>query len=145
MAAAPRPPKDHFNVLFFASAGSFTSKQYEVLPAPLPLKKLFDALEERHGGFKERFLESCLVTVNLEYVDIPGPDDEDGPILRSGDEVAIIPPRTPSTIKATNKTTMNVDTMEMMDVRLVIVETWQPNGLVRNSHRSAQCGQTFSS
>ncbi|KAI3555783.1 ThiS family protein [Colletotrichum abscissum] len=92
MAAAPRPPKDHFNVLFFASAGSFTSKQYEVLPAPLPLKKLFDALEERHGGFKERFLESCLVTVNLEYVDIPGPEDEDGPILRSGDEVAIIPP-----------------------------------------------------
>lgn len=92
MAAAPKPPKEHFNVLFFASAGSFTSKQYEVLPAPLPLKKLFDALEERHGGFKERFLESCLVTVNLEYVDIPGPDDEDGPMILSGDEVAIIPP-----------------------------------------------------
>ncbi|KAF4781605.1 ThiS family protein [Colletotrichum scovillei] len=95
MAAAPKPPKEHFNVLFFASAGSFTSKQYEVLPAPLPLKKLFDALEERHGGFKERFLESCLVTVNLEYVDIPGPDDEDGPMILSGDEVAIIPPVPP--------------------------------------------------
>ncbi|KAK1690954.1 ribosomal protein s28e [Colletotrichum godetiae] len=92
MAAAPRPPKDHFNVLFFASASSFTSKQYEVLQAPLPLKTLFDALEERYAGFKERFLESCLVTVNLEYVDIPGADDEEGPIIRSGDEVAIIPP-----------------------------------------------------
>ncbi|OHE99605.1 ThiS family protein [Colletotrichum orchidophilum] len=93
MAAAPRPPKDHFNVLFFASAGSFTSKQYDVLQAPLPLKKLFDALEERYGGFKERFLESCLVTVNLEYVDIPGQDDSEDPIIQPGDEVAIIPPQ----------------------------------------------------
>ncbi|KAH9242713.1 hypothetical protein K456DRAFT_89157 [Colletotrichum gloeosporioides 23] len=27
MSAATKPPKDHFNVLFFASAGSFTSRQ----------------------------------------------------------------------------------------------------------------------
>ncbi|KZL81385.1 hypothetical protein CI238_00452 [Colletotrichum incanum] len=93
MSAVPRPPKDHFIVLFFASAGSFTSKQHEAFPAPMSLKKLFDVLEERYSGFKERILESCLVTVNLEYVDIPGPDEGDGLEIRAGDEVAIIPPR----------------------------------------------------
>ncbi|KAL0938759.1 ThiS family protein [Colletotrichum truncatum] len=92
MSSVPRPPKDHFNVLFFASAGSFTSKEHEAFPAPLSLKKLFDILEERYSGFKEKILESCLVTVNLEYVDIPGPDDGDGPEIQAGDEVAIIPP-----------------------------------------------------
>ncbi|KAJ0371442.1 hypothetical protein COL154_000958 [Colletotrichum chrysophilum] len=68
MSAATKPPKDHFNVLFFASAGSFTSKQSEAFPAPLPLKKLFDMLEERYNGIKDKVLESCLVTVNLEVV-----------------------------------------------------------------------------
>ncbi|KAF5515298.1 Molybdopterin synthase sulfur carrier subunit [Colletotrichum siamense] len=92
MSAATKPPKDHFNVLFFASAGSFTSKQSDVFPAPLPLKKLFEILEERYSGIKEKVLESCLVTVNLEYVDIPGPEDGDGPNIQAGDEVAIIPP-----------------------------------------------------
>ncbi|KAI8159146.1 Molybdopterin synthase sulfur carrier subunit [Colletotrichum sp. SAR 10_70] len=92
MSAATKPPKDHFNVLFFASAGSFTSKQSDVFPAPLPLKKLFDILEERYSGIKEKVLESCLVTVNLEYVDIPGPEDGDRPDIQAGDEVAIIPP-----------------------------------------------------
>ncbi|KAK1847288.1 molybdopterin synthase small subunit [Colletotrichum chrysophilum] len=92
MSAATKPPKDHFNVLFFASAGSFTSKQSEAFPAPLPLKKLFDMLEERYNGIKEKVLESCLVTVNLEYVDLPGPEDGDGPDIQAGDEVAIIPP-----------------------------------------------------
>jgi len=79
-------------VLFFASAGSFTSKQQQAFPAPMSIKKLFDALEESYSGIKERILESCLVTVNLEYVDIPGPDDGDGLEIRAGDEVAIIPP-----------------------------------------------------
>ncbi|KAF4928555.1 Molybdopterin synthase sulfur carrier subunit [Colletotrichum viniferum] len=92
MSAATKPPKDHFNVLFFASAGSFTSRQFEAFPAPLRLKKLFDILEERYSGIKEKVLESCLVTVNLEYVDIPGPEDGDGPDIQAGDEVAIIPP-----------------------------------------------------
>ncbi|EQB45990.1 ThiS family protein [Colletotrichum gloeosporioides Cg-14] len=92
MSAATTPPKDHFNVLFFASASSFTSKQYEAFPAPLPLKKLFDILEERYCGIKGKVLESCLVTVNLEYVDIPGPEDGGGPDIQAGDEVAIIPP-----------------------------------------------------
>lgn len=33
----------------------------------------------------------------------------------------------------------------MMHVKLVMVETWQPKGFVRISHRSAQCGHMFSS
>jgi hypothetical protein len=33
----------------------------------------------------------------------------------------------------------------MTHVRLVIVDTWQPRGLVRISQRSAQCGQMSSS
>ncbi|KAF6830786.1 ThiS family protein [Colletotrichum plurivorum] len=90
--SAPRPPKDHFNVLFFASASSFTARQHETFPAPLRLAKLFDVLEERYSGIKEKILESCLVTINLEYVDVPGPEDDDGPEIQAGDEVAIIPP-----------------------------------------------------
>lgn len=35
--------------------------------------------------------------------------------------------------------------MDTIEVRLVMVETWHPNGRVLSSHRSAQCGQTFSS
>ncbi|KAK5630059.1 hypothetical protein RRF57_005774 [Xylaria bambusicola] len=97
MGAIPKPPKGHFNVLYFASASSFTSKEYDVLPAPLPIGKLFDALEERHSDIKEKILSSCLVTVNLDYVDVPNRDSEDassesGVVIREGDEVAIIPP-----------------------------------------------------
>ncbi|KAL2758766.1 hypothetical protein ACRALDRAFT_1075211 [Sodiomyces alcalophilus JCM 7366] len=92
MTAVPRPPSGHFNVLYFASANSFTSKQYEALPAPLPLGQLFDALEERHPGMKSNILDSCLVTVNLEYVDVPADGQASGTIIKEGDEVAIIPP-----------------------------------------------------
>ncbi|EMR69291.1 hypothetical protein MGN70_009667 [Eutypa lata] len=93
MGSIPSPPKGQFNVLYFASAGSFTSKEFETLPAPLPLTKLFDALEERHKGIKDKILSSCLVTVNLDYVDIPESDDGSGKnVIQEGDEVAIIPP-----------------------------------------------------
>lgn len=34
---------------------------------------------------------------------------------------------------------------DTIDVMAVILETWQPRGRVRSSHRSAQCGQMFSS
>ncbi len=98
----PKPPKGHFNILYFAGAGSFTSKEFEALPAPLPLSRLFDVLEERYGGIRAKVLASCLVTVNLDYVDIPGgPDDDDDDeasgqqekgVIEEGDEVAIIPP-----------------------------------------------------
>jgi len=93
MASIPKAPEGHFNVLYFASASSYTSKNHESLPAPLPIGKLFQALEERHKGIRSRVLDSCLVTVNLEYVDVPS-DSEDSSsiVIQAGDEVAIIPP-----------------------------------------------------
>lgn len=92
---ASKPPPGHFNILYFASAGSYTSKNVEALPAPLPLRKLFDTLEERYQGIRESVLDHSLVTINLTYVDVP--DDEavgEGQevVIQEGDEVAIIPP-----------------------------------------------------
>ncbi|GAW20607.1 hypothetical protein EKO27_g6779 [Xylaria grammica] len=96
MGAIPKPPQGQFNVLYFASANSFTSKEYDTLPAPLPISQLFDALEEKHSGIKDKILSSCLVTVNLNYVNVPNDDGEDASdssvVIQAGDEVAIIPP-----------------------------------------------------
>jgi molybdopterin synthase sulfur carrier subunit len=92
MASIPRPPQGHFNVLYFAAASSYTSKQYDALPAPLPLENLFAALEEKYSGIKEKILDTCLVTINLDYVDMPQESDEDAIVIKEGDEVAIIPP-----------------------------------------------------
>lgn len=96
MMAVPKPPKGHFNVLYFASASSFTSKEYEALPAPLPLKDLFKTLDERYSGMKAKVLDSCLVTINLDYVDMPTSDNGGAGgtqvVIQEGDEVAIIPP-----------------------------------------------------
>lgn len=86
-----KAPAGHFTILYFATASSYTSKSSESLRAPLPLSKLFEILEEKYNGMKAKVLESCLVTVNLEYVDIPE-DGADGPVIKEGDEVAIIPP-----------------------------------------------------
>lgn len=67
--------------------------EFEELPAPLPLSKLFDTLEEKYSGIKAKVLESCLVTINLEYVNVPEDGaGEGGLIIKEGDEVAIIPP-----------------------------------------------------
>lgn len=97
----PKPPSGHFNLLYFASANTFTGKEFEPLPAPLPLRKLFATLEERYPGIRTKVLESCLVTVNLAYVDVPDDshdggasahEDEDEVLLREYDEVALIPP-----------------------------------------------------
>ncbi|PQE19895.1 molybdopterin synthase small subunit protein [Rutstroemia sp. NJR-2017a BVV2] len=83
----------HFTILYFASASSYTSKDAETLEAPLPLSKLFETLEGRYQGIKDKILQSCLVTINLEYVDMPetGSKDSDT-MIKAGDEVAIIPP-----------------------------------------------------
>lgn len=89
MSSAPKPPPGHFNVLYFAGAASHTGKDYETLPAPLTLGKLFDELESRHADITSKILESCLVTINLEYVDVPTDGDV---VIKEGDEVAIIPP-----------------------------------------------------
>lgn len=92
MSSAPSPPAGHFNVLYFASASSFTGKEQEALPAPMPLGKLFAELEARHPGLKAKILDSCLVTVNLDYVDVPADGSNEGAVIQEADEVAIIPP-----------------------------------------------------
>lgn len=93
MTSAPKSPQQQFNVLYFASASSFTGKDQESLPAPLPLNRLFAELESRYPGIKTKILDSCLVTVNLDYVDVPAEDDAaEGRVIQAADEVAIIPP-----------------------------------------------------
>lgn len=92
MLSLPKPAKGHFNILYFAGASSFTSKEYESHPAPLALNKLFDTLENKYHGIKAGILASCLVTINLGYVDVPAEDDECSIVIQEGDEVAIIPP-----------------------------------------------------
>lgn len=89
----PDSKEGHFTVLYFATASSYTSKDSETFAAPLPLSRLFDTLEDRYNGMKDNVLRSCLVTINLEYVDIPetGSDNTEI-IIKDGDEVAIIPP-----------------------------------------------------
>lgn len=83
-----------FTILYFAASSTYTSRESESLPAPLPISKLYVMLEERYPGITN-LLKSCQVTVNLEYVDIPtrGADDTTPELLiKPGDEVAIIPP-----------------------------------------------------
>ena len=94
MSTSAEAPPGHFTILYFATANSYTSKDSEFLPAPLPLSKLFETLEKQYGGIKSKILDSCLVTVNLEYVDVPevADNDESETIIKDGDEVAIIPP-----------------------------------------------------
>jgi len=85
-------PSGHFTVLYFASASSFTSKEAETFDAPLPISQLFKVLEEKYSGIQSKVLESSLVTVNLEYVDLPQGEGEPEFFIKDGDEVAIIPP-----------------------------------------------------
>ncbi|KAL2270926.1 hypothetical protein VTJ83DRAFT_297 [Remersonia thermophila] len=92
---APAPPPGHFHILYFAAAAQHTGKSLEPLPAPLPLRDLFDELERRYSGIRASVLDHSLVTVNLEYVDIQA--DEEAPegervVIQEGDEVAVIPP-----------------------------------------------------
>lgn len=86
-----------FQILYFASASSYTGKASESLPAPLPLSRLFPLLEERYPGITEKVLSSCSVSVGLEYVDIPEVTSaekkmEGEKMIGEGEEVAIIPP-----------------------------------------------------
>jgi molybdopterin converting factor small subunit len=93
MSTSAKVPPGHFKILYFGPAENHTSKTSEYLPAPLPIAKLLSTLEEKYGGIKANLLESCLITVNLEYVDIPeNESDESGMVIQEGDEVAIIPP-----------------------------------------------------
>jgi molybdopterin synthase sulfur carrier subunit len=94
MATPSKTQDGHFTILYFASASSYTSKDSESFQAPVPLSKLFDSLEDKYKGIKAKILESCLVTINLEYVDVPENVSTDGreTVIKDGDEVAIIPP-----------------------------------------------------
>ncbi|KAB8302862.1 hypothetical protein EYC80_006196 [Monilinia laxa] len=72
---------------------SYTSKDSETFSAPLSLSKLFETLENRYHGMTDKVLQSCLVTINLEYVDVLETGSNNMKvIIKDGDEVAIIPP-----------------------------------------------------
>jgi molybdopterin converting factor small subunit len=92
MAPGQGPP-GHFTVLYFAAAASFTGRSTEHVAAPVEAGDLFAKLEALHPGIGAKVLESCAVTVNLDYIDVEG---EDAPhkrlVIKEGDEVAIIPP-----------------------------------------------------
>ncbi|KAI6854450.1 hypothetical protein KC343_g16360 [Hortaea werneckii] len=92
--SAPKAPQGHFTLLYFASATSYTRKQHDFLPAPLPVLELNDKLEKLYPGIVEKVLRSCAVTVNLDYVDLEeeASKGEKGLVIQPGDEVAIIPP-----------------------------------------------------
>lgn len=82
-----------FNLLYFASASSFTGKDSDEFEAPVSLSKLFDLVEAKYPGIKSKILDSCLITINLEYVDVPESETGETNItIKAGDEVAIIPP-----------------------------------------------------
>ena len=89
-----KSPSNHFRLLYFASAASFTRKHSDTFPAPLAITELFGVLEKQYAGMTETVLQSCAVTVNLEYVDVEEEGDKEkaGVVIQEGDEVAIIPP-----------------------------------------------------
>lgn len=87
--AIHKAPPGLFTILYFASAGSYTKKDSEMIKAPLPLKDLFAFLEGRYAGMEQEILQSCMVTVNLDYVDAL---QDRALVIEEGDEVAIIPP-----------------------------------------------------
>lgn len=90
---ATKPPKRHFRVLYFASAASFAKQESEYFAAPMTVRKLLGTLEEKYPGIKTTILDSSLVTVNLNYVEVPEKDDDPHQVtIAEGDEVAIIPP-----------------------------------------------------
>ncbi|KAL8702126.1 MAG: hypothetical protein Q9201_004560 [Fulgogasparrea decipioides] len=91
----PRKPlPGHFSLLYFASAATYTRKASEDLPAPLTVPDLYKHLEKNYPGIGEKVLTSCLLTINLEYVDIDGLGWEaaSSTTIKEGDEVAVIPP-----------------------------------------------------
>lgn len=92
MSPSTKAPAGHFTILYFASASSHTSKSSEFLAAPLPISKLFPKLEDQYQDFKVKILNTSLVTINLEYVDVPDTPTQDEIVIMEGDEVAIIPP-----------------------------------------------------
>ena len=92
--ATDQAQSGRFTLLYFASAATFTQRTSESLPAPLTVSDLWKELETKYPGIGSKVLTSCLLTINLDYVDIEGAGWEDASptTIREGDEVAIIPP-----------------------------------------------------
>jgi len=92
--SAPRAPAGHFTVLYFASSRSYTHKEHDYFPGPLLLSQVPDLLEMQYRGIKEKLLGSCMLTVNLDYVDVEeeAVKGEQGLMVQPGDDLAIIPP-----------------------------------------------------
>lgn len=89
---ASAAPVGTFTVLYFASASSFTGKDSDCFPAPVALSDLYALLEDKYPGIRASTLDHSMLTVNLEYVDVPASDSgETGMMIESGFEVAIIP------------------------------------------------------
>ena len=82
---------EDFTVLYFASASSYTGRDSDSFSAPVALSDLFSLLESKYPGIGVSVLESCLVTLNLDYVDVSDAGATTH-MLKAGDEVAIIPP-----------------------------------------------------
>ncbi|GME47009.1 molybdopterin synthase sulfur carrier subunit [Neofusicoccum parvum] len=87
--ASVKAPAGHFKLLYFAAASTYTKRDAEALAAPLRASELFDVLEKAYPGIRAQVLDSCAVTVNLQYVDL---EDDAGLQIKEGDEVALIPP-----------------------------------------------------
>ena len=92
--STPKAPSGHFTILYFAAATSYTGRQHDFLPAPLSVGKIHDVLDEKYAGMKSKVLESCALTVNLEYVDLEEEAEKEGGglVVQEGDEVGVIPP-----------------------------------------------------
>lgn len=82
--------KGHFTLLYFASASSYTGKASQTFEAPSSVALLFNRLEKDYPGVKAKVLNSCALTINLEYVDLD--ESLETVMISEGDEVAIIPP-----------------------------------------------------
>ncbi|KAL8735314.1 MAG: hypothetical protein Q9166_000859 [cf. Caloplaca sp. 2 TL-2023] len=81
-----------FSILYFAFAATYTTKASEELPAPMTLGDLYKCLEKSYPGIGAKVLTSCLLTINLDYVDTDE-DAMESTVINEGDEVAIIPPQ----------------------------------------------------
>lgn len=93
MPSSTIPSWPHYRIRYFAAASSYTGKTSEYLPAVVPVTDLFAQLENVYPGITAKVLRTCLVTVNLEYVDLDVEEGgEDEVVIRNGDEVCIIPP-----------------------------------------------------
>ena len=92
MSSSTIPPWPHYRILYFGAASTYTGKASEYLPAAVPITDLFAQLENVYPGITPKVLRTCLVSVNLEYVNVDVEEGEEEFVIEEGDEVCIIPP-----------------------------------------------------